>query len=254
MRDAAVSSDKASPESDMESTSEQSVESAQALRVQERKAAGELDLGRAVIPMMVAVIGLITSFFLPHSGVVLGFDVLLDTDVAHQYFTTRPERIYSILVVVGVLLTIATLITRTTILAFVTWFFACIQMVYSVFAGWMRQSRPQELAGEGISFGLMLGIFCSFLLAISATFIAFRRSKEQLAIATKRRKHADTDPVLRAQQVYLRAGLTPNTTTDVEVVDDRRERARRRNRGQQGSSADNVSQRTGEQDEQASDE
>ena len=118
----------------------------------------------------------------------------------------------------------------------------------------MRQSRPQELAGEGISFGLMLGIFCSFLLAISVTFIAFRRSKEQLAIATKRRKHADTDPVLRAQQVYLRAGLAPNTTTDVEVVDDRRERARRRNRGQQGSSADNVSQQTGEQDEQVSDE
>ena len=44
-----MSSDKASPESDMESTSEQSVESAQALRVQERKAAGELDLGLSLI-------------------------------------------------------------------------------------------------------------------------------------------------------------------------------------------------------------
>ena len=93
-----MSSDKASPESDMDSTNAQSVESAQELRVQERKAAGELELGRAAIPMMIAVVGLITSFFLPHSGVVLGFDVLLDTDVAHQYFTTRPERIYSILV------------------------------------------------------------------------------------------------------------------------------------------------------------
>lgn len=239
-----MSSDKASPESDVESIDAQSVESAQELRVQERKAAGELELGRAAIPMMIAVVGLITSFFLPHSGVVLGFDVLLDTDVAHQYFTTRPERIYSILVVLGVLLAIATLITRTTILAFVTWFFACIQMVYSVFAGWMRQSRPQELAGEGISFGLMLGIFCSFLLAISVTFIAFRRSKEQLAIATKRRKHADTDPVLRAQQVYLRSGLTPNTTTDVAVVDDRRERAHRRNRGAQGSSEQSASKQS----------
>lgn len=239
-----MSSDNASPERDIESTSAQSVESAQKLRVQERKAAGELELGRAVIPMMIAVVGLITSFFLPHSGVVLGFDVLLDTDIARDYFTTRPERIYSVFVVLGVLLAIATLITRTTILAFVTWFVACIQMVYSVFAGWMRQSRPPELAGEGISFGLMLGIFCSFLLAISVSFIAFRRSKQQLAIATQRRKHADTDPVLRAQQVYLRSGLTPNTTTDVAVVDDRRERARNRKRAQHD--ADQGEQTDGE--------
>lgn len=227
-----MSSDNASPEGDMESTKAQAMESAQQLRAEERKAAGELDLGPAAIPMMIAVVGLITAFFLPHSGVVLGFDVLLDTDVAREYFTARPERIYTIFVLLGVLLSIATLITRTTILAFVTWVVSCIQAVYSVFAGWMRQARPQELPGEGISFGLGLSIVCSFILAIAMTFIAFRRNKKQLEIASKRREHHDTDPVLRAQQVYLRSGLTPNTTTDVKVVDDRRERARRRNRAE----------------------
>lgn len=213
--------------------SEKSNDFGEELRAQERKAAGELELNRAAIPMMIAVVGLITSFFLPHSGVVLGFDVLLDTDVARQYFTTTPERIYSILLVVAVLLAIATLVARTTILAFVTWVVSCIETVYAVFAGWMRQSRPPELAGEGISIGLMIGIFCSFMLAISVTFLAFRRSKQQLEIALQRRKHVDTDPVLRAQQVYLRAGLTPNTVTEVEVVDDRRKRAHSRNRGDQ---------------------
>lgn len=229
-----MSSENAAPEGDMESTKAQTqaMESAQELRAQERKAASELELGRAVIPMMLAVVGLITAFFLPHSGVVLGFDVLLDTDVAREYSTARPERIYAIFVVIGVLLAIATLIARTTILAFTTWVVACVQAVYSVFAGWMRQARPPELAGEGISYGLWVSIVCSFMLAIAMTFIAFRRTKKQLELALKRRKHHDSDPVLRAQQVYLRSGLTPNTTTDVEVVDDRRARARRRNRAQ----------------------
>lgn len=230
----------------MEPTGEQSVESAQALRAQERKAAGELDLGRVVIPVMVAVIGLTTSFFFPYSGVALGSDVLLDTNVVHQYFTTRPERVYSILAAVGVLLAVAMPITRTTILVLVTWFSARIQVVYSVFAGWIRQSRPQGLTDKGISFGLIPGVFCSFLLTISVTSIAFQRSKEQLAIATGRHKHADIDPVLCTQQACLRVGLTPNTTTGAEVVGDRRERTRQCNRDQQGSSVENVSQQTGE--------
>lgn len=222
-----------SPESQSASeTVEAAKESAHELRAQERKAAGELELNRAVIPMMIAVVGLVTSFFLPHSGVVLGFDVLLDTDVAREHFTTTPERIYSILIVLAVLLAVATLIARTTILAFATWIVSCVETVYAVFAGWMRQSRPPELAGEGISFGLMVGIAFSFVLAVSVSLLAFRRSVRQLEIARRRRNHVDTDPVLRAQQVYLRAGLTPNTTTEVEVVDDRRARAHRRNRGE----------------------
>lgn len=200
------------------------------LRAEERKAAAELQLGRAAIPMLIAAIGLIVSFFLPHSGVVLGFDVLLDTDVARKFFTTAPERIYSVLVVVGVLLAFATLLTRTTAVAFVAWAVSSVQAVYSVFAGWMRQSRPQELAGEGIAWGLALSIVCSFLLAITLSIIAFRRTRRQHELANERRVHADSDPVLRAQQAYLRSGLTPNTTTDVEMVDDRRQRAKRRHR------------------------
>nr|WP_205570548.1 hypothetical protein [Corynebacterium lactis] len=206
------------------------VQQARDLGAEERKAAGELELGAAAIPMMVAAIGLVVSFFLPHSGVVLGFDVLLDTEVARKYFTTTPERIYSVLVVLGVLLTVATLITRTTAVAFVTWALSCVQAVYSVFSGWMRQSRPQELAGEGIAWGLAVSIVCSFLLAITMSVIAFRRTRRQHEIASERRAHADSDPVLRAQQAYLRSGMTPHTTTDVDVVDDRRQRAKQRHR------------------------
>lgn len=212
------------------------------LRAQERSAAGELQLGLGVVPMMVATIGLLASFFLPHSGYVLGFDVLFDTDVARQYFTTTPERIYTVLVVLGILLAVATLFTRTTIVAFVTWAVACVQTVYAIFAGWMRQSRPQELPGEGISWGLVLGIACSFLLAATMSVVAFRRTEKQRQLALQRREVNETDPVLRTQQAYLGSGLTPHTVTDVAMVDDRRARAQARNQRAQRSRGETPEQ------------
>lgn len=212
-----------------EQSHEESLAKTQQLREQERKAASDLHLGMAVIPMMISAVALVVTFFLPHSGNVLGFDVLMDSDIAQANHTAAPERIYTIFVVLGVLLTIATLLSRTTVVAFVTWAVSCVQAVYSIFAGWMRQSRPVELGGEGINYGLMIGIFFSMVLAITMSIMAFRRSNLQKAIAAARRKHADSDPVSQAQQVYLRSGLMPNTSTDVSVVDDRRARARARN-------------------------
>lgn len=199
------------------------------LREQERKAASELHLGFAAVPMMISAIALVVTFFLPHSGSVLGFDVLLDTDIARSNSTALPERIYTVFVVLGVLLTVATFLSRTTVVAFATWVITCVQAVYSIFAGWMRQSRPVELGGEGINYGLVVGIAFSLILAVTMTVVTFRRSNLHKKIAAARRKHADADPVSQAQQVFLRSGLMPNTSTDVNVVDDRRARARERN-------------------------
>lgn len=199
------------------------------LRAAERKASGEIQLGKQVVPMGVLLVGLIFTFFAPHSGNVLGFDVLLDTDVARRYFTMVPERIYTIILLVGILLVIATILTRSAVVAFVTWTVACIQAVYSVFAGWMRQSRPPSEASEGIGWGLALGIAFSILLAITMCFVVFRKSTFQAALAAARREEVQEDPVLRAQQQYLRAGLIDNTGTDVDaMVDDRRDRSKRR--------------------------
>ena len=225
-----TSSENTAKEPDNKQSRQESLAKTAKLREDERKAAGELHLGVAVIPMMISAIVLVVTFFLPHSGNVLGFDVLLDTDIARANHTALPERIYTVFVVLGILLTIATLLTRTTVVAFVTWVVTCIQAVYSIFAGWMRQSRPIELGGEGINYGLMAGIFFSLTLAVTMSIMAFRRSNLQKAIAAARRKHADSDPVSQAQQVFLRSGLTPHTSTDVTVVDDRRARARARNR------------------------
>lgn len=199
------------------------------LRAAERRASGEITLGKQVVPMGILLVGLIFTFFAPHSGSVLGFDVLLDTDVAQRYFTMVPERIYSIILLVGILLVVATILSRSAVVAFVTWVVACIQAVYSVFAGWMRQSRPPSEASEGIGWGLAMGIAFSIAMAITLCFVVFRKSTFQAALAAARRDEVHDDPVLRAQQQYLRAGLIDNTGTDIDaMVDDRRDRSKRR--------------------------
>ncbi len=215
------------------------------LREAERKAGGEIQLGMAVVPVGVLLVGLIFTFFAPHSGVVLGFDVLLDTDVSRQYFTMLPERIYSIILLVGILLVIATILSRSAVVAFVAWAAVCIQAVYSIFAGWMRQSRPPSEASEGIGWGLAMGIALSILMAITLSFVVFRKSTFQAALAAARREEVDEDPVLRAQQQYLRAGLIDNTGTDVDaMVDDRRDRSKRRRakRAEQAEQAEKTAQ------------
>lgn len=214
------------------------------LRGAERKAGGEIDLGPRVVPMGIFLVGLIFTYFAPHSGNVLGFDVLFDTDVARQYYTMLPERIYTIILLVGILLVIATILSRSAVVAFVTWVVTCIQAVYSVFAGWMRQARPPEQASEGIGWGLALGIALSIAMAITMAFVVFRKTAFQAALATARREEVDADPVLRAQQQYLRSGLIEHTGTDVDgLVDDRRARSRRR----RGKAVEEPSEETSEQ-------
>lgn len=213
------------------------------LRSAERKASGEIQLGRQVVPMGVLLVGLIFTFFAPHSGSVLGFDVLLDTDVARQYFTMVPERVYTIILLVGILLVIATILSRSAVVAFVTWTVSCIQAVYSVFAGWMRQSRPPSEASEGIGWGLALGIAFSIAMAITMCFVVFRKSTFQAALAAARREEVHEDPVLRAQQQYLRAGLIDNTGTEVDsMVDDRRDRSKRRREQRAAEGSDQTSE------------
>ncbi|MBV7295280.1 hypothetical protein KRX51_05015 [Corynebacterium sp. TAE3-ERU12] len=214
------------------------------LRDEERRVAGEIPLTPALIPVLVFAILLIMSLFLPHSGPVLGLDVLLDTDVAQVNSTKAPERIYSVLALVSALLAFATLLSRSAVVALFGWGFACVTTVYSMFAGWMRQTRPLTITGEGISYGLVLGMIAAFGLAVSFSLLVFRRTTRQAAIALARREHVHSDPVLRAQQQYLRSGLTPNTQTNLEVVDDRRARARRRHAASKNTNSSSAADST----------
>ena len=190
------------------------------LRGAERKAAGVITIGNALGPVALFTLLLAATYFLPHSGSVRGFDVLFNTETAQTAATALPERIHAVLKLLTILMVVATLISRQVIVG--------ISMWYAFAAGWMRQSRPPEGPGAGIAFGLWLAIICSVGLFIAVSWLVFRKSALQSALALARRDQADSDPVLRAQQVYLRSGLAPYTQTDVEMVDDRREASRRR--------------------------
>ena len=76
----------------------------------ERQASQVVSLGRQQVFMGLGMVGFFLSLFLPHSGKVLGLDVLFYSDTAQQYVTTVPERICMWLALIAaVLLNAATL-------------------------------------------------------------------------------------------------------------------------------------------------
>jgi len=149
----------------------------------ERQASQVVSLGRQQVFMGLGMVGFFLSLFLPHSGKVLGLDVLFYSDTAQQYVTTVPERIYMWLALIAaVLLNAATLVTRSALIAYLTWFFSGAAMFYSVFAIWMRQSRPPTEPGVGPSFGLIIGTVSVSVVAAALSFVVLRRNSFQAAL------------------------------------------------------------------------
>lgn len=198
------------------------------LATAERRAGREVDYGPALIPMALGMFAVLMSYFLPHSGQVFGFDVLLYTPKAEGFDTTMPERIYSWLALIGgVLLTVGTIVSRSWLVAWFNWAFAGVGWWYSVFAIWMGQTRPVTSAGEPPSYGLIIGAVGMTIVFLTMTFVLFRRNPLQKALANLRREMAHENEESRMAQQRLRTGLMERVSTD-EIVDDRRARARAR--------------------------
>ena len=203
----------------------------------ERQASQVVSLGRQQVFMGLGMVGFFLSLFLPHSGKVLGLDVLFYSDTAQQYVTTVPERIYMWLALIAaVLLNAATLVTRSALVAYLTWFFSGAAMFYSVFAIWMRQSRPPTEPGVGPSFGLIIGTVSVSVVAAALSFVVLRRNSFQAALAEARREEKHHDHVAAVQEKILADEQAP-----AAFVDDRRSRAAQRRAA--GRQAENSRQR-----------
>ncbi|HIW95284.1 MAG TPA: hypothetical protein H9867_02170 [Candidatus Corynebacterium gallistercoris] len=192
----------------------------------ERQAAKQVDYSRHLpfmaLGLMIPLIGL----FMPHSGQVHGYDVLFFSPTAEAFGTTKPERIYAWLCVTALLLTVGTIVSRSWLVAWVNWAFAGVAWWYSVFAIWMRQSRPVTDPGEGPAFGLIMCLIGLTILFITMSGVIFKRNPLQLALAKARREEVSRDEeALRAQQ-RLRTGIEPRENAVIE--DDRRARAKAR--------------------------
>lgn len=195
----------------------------------ERAAAGTIVLGSATVPLSIGILLVFVSLFLPHSGEVRGFDVLLFTDRASEYLTTMPERVYAWFAFVGgVLLAVATMVSRSTLVAWVNWVVCGIGAYYCVLAVGMRNTRGPDEPGAGPSIGLYLGGIGLIIIVIALSTRIFRRTAVQAAMNARRREAADRDEESQSAQQRLRVGQPP--VTNVVVDDDRRRKAAARRR------------------------
>ncbi|WP_420099833.1 hypothetical protein [Corynebacterium sp.] len=211
------------------------------LATAERRAASTIVLGSSLPALVCGMVVVLVSIFMPHSGAVHGYDVLFYSDTAQTFVTTLPERIYVWLALVGgVLLTLGTVVSRSSMVAWFNWTLTGIGWFYAVLAIGMRQSRPPTEPGDGPSFGLVMGFVGMVIIFVALSSRLLRRGAVQKAIADKRRAAAGRDEESRAAQLVLRTGLAPRE--DLDLVDDRREKVRSRRRRTDGADRTEHSQ------------
>ena len=173
------------------------------------------------------MMGALLAIFLPHSGDVLGFDVLFNSPQAKDLGIEFPERVYAhLLLIGGVLLTIGTIVSRSWIVGWVNWAFTGIGWWYSVLSVWMRQTKPGDHPGP--SYGLILGVVSMTILFGALTWLLLSRTPLQKQLARARREEAHHNDELRSHQQILRTGIVPREHE--EIVDDRRRRVKDRRR------------------------
>ena len=192
----------------------------------ERKVARLVVLGRYMPLLAFGLLVPLITIFLPHAGDVRGFDVLFDTPVAQNNDTTKPEMIFSWLRLTAILLTIGTIVSKSWMVAWVTWAFAGVAWWYNVFAVWMRQTRPPTLTGDGPAIPLVFSLLGLTVLFIAMSAVVFQKNPLQRALAAARREEAHRDEESRLAQQRLRTGIEEREVA--EIVDDRRARAKAR--------------------------
>ena len=195
----------------------------------EREAAKVVQVHNQIPLLAIGMMGIVMSIFFPHSGQVKGIDVLFFTPIAEAMVTTMPERIYIWLALVGgVFFTLGTIFTRQSLIAWLNWFLSGIGMAFSMFAIWMRMSRPPTEPGVGPSFGLIMGAVSSVIIFVTITTIVLRRSPLQIMLATARQEEANRTEEARFAQQRLRVGIKNPGEQNSAFEDDRRARARER--------------------------
>lgn len=196
----------------------------------EKRAAGTVNVSHQLPVLVIATLVVLVSIFLPHSGTVRGFDVLFDSSLSQRMDTTWIEYIYIwVALVGGVLLPIGTIVSKSSLVAWVNWFFSGLGWIFGFFSIWVRQTRPVTSAGQGPSYGVIMATIALVILFITLCTVVFRRTYLQTILAQIRREEADKDDAARIAQQRLRTGIDMSEHR-YELVDDRRARAKQRAR------------------------
>jgi preprotein translocase subunit Sec61beta len=166
------------------------------LRKAERKVAGEIDPGARAVVVAVAVLVVILSFVLPHTGSVNGIDVLTFTSEAASERVTITSRVFVFLqLIFGVGFSTLALLTRRWVFA---WIALCGSAV-SCFAGllaWWSRNTPGVTGVEppsGVGAGLIVGWLAMFVITFHWSRVVWARTNYQLALEAQRREQAAAD-------------------------------------------------------------
>lgn len=155
----------------------------------ERRVGREIDPGPRALVVAILVFILLGSFFLSHTGVARGVDVLLSTDAATAAGVSLPSKVFTwIALVFGVGFSMLALTTRRWAVAWVALAGTTVSCVIGMLAIWSRQTAPVGLPGPGI--GLVLAWLTVILLAFHWLRVVWTRTAVQLAAEEHRRRAA----------------------------------------------------------------
>lgn len=200
------------------------------LAAREKRVSARVHLGPQLWLLVAALVLYVVSLVLPQAGQVRGYEVLFQLEPAQEAGIKVTEYIYSILVFLGVgVLTTLVLITRRTALASLAWMFTTVGFAYSIFALWLRQTRPTSEDGVEMNIGFWFSLLAVGLAFLAFAFVVLRRSPEQAEIARARAQADSLDEVGRMQQE-----ANFSTEQNPLLQDDRRARASERHRPEEG--------------------
>ncbi|RZK75356.1 MAG: hypothetical protein EOP28_00260 [Rhodococcus sp. (in: high G+C Gram-positive bacteria)] len=157
----------------------------------EKKVAGEIDPGARALVVAIAVVVLLGSLTLPHSGVANGWEVLVYGDDAQAETIALPSRLFVWFdVVFGVVVSMLALVTRRWALAWVALAGTAVSIVFGMLAIWSRQTPAPGIEAAGPGIGLIIGWLTVIVLTFHWLKVVWSRTALQLAAEEERRAAA----------------------------------------------------------------
>ncbi len=163
------------------------------LRKAERKVAGEIDPGARAVVVAVAVLAVLLSLVLPHTGSVTGIDVLtFNSDAAAENVTITSRIFVWLQLVFGVGFSVLALLTRRWVFAWIA-LCGCAIACFAGMLAWWSRNTPGVSGFDppsGVGAGLIVGWLAMFVIAFHWARVVWTRTNYQLTLEALRREEA----------------------------------------------------------------
>ncbi|KXO94062.1 hypothetical protein AXK61_05280 [Tsukamurella pseudospumae] len=183
----------------------------------ERKLAGEFQVGPRILVAAIAVVVVIGSLALPHTGSVTGIEIITgDPHIQGSSLVIVSKIFVWLEVLFGVFASGAALLTRRWVLAVIAGAGSGVAVVFGLLSVWSRQTNG--LHGEppsGAGIGLYLGWLAMVVLAVVWIKTIWARSPFQLAAEQDRRDAAqEWEDFARSNRIGNRAPRVQRPTDE----------------------------------------